>query len=378
MANPAPDALTVPERRGRVGRRIKALRMALKNPLIESLCALAVLPLDRRVRTPDDLEREPPRRILLVRTDRIGDLLVCTPLIAALHERWPQAELVLVGGKLNRAVMPLLPYVRRAPVEFDRDPVSWSRLLAWAPGERFDLAVSLRAEVFSGAWIAALSGAPVRAVANAARTLPAFNLVIGPNDHHQLRRYWRAAERLGVRWPEQRPVISVPEAAVSRAEEVLRRLAPRPDAPLVGLGMPNRSTARHRHKAWPSERLVELARRLRDAGAELLLFGVGAEREEAGRIAAAVSGATVAPPLTLPELAAVQRRLALLVTSFTGTLHLADGVGTPTVAIGEARNAADWRPLGAAHRQISSPHPATIPVEEVWDAVRSALGGRLG
>jgi ADP-heptose:LPS heptosyltransferase len=351
--------------------------MGVKNPLIEALCALAALPLDRRVRSPEDLDREPPRRILLVRTDRIGDLLVCSPLVAALHQRWPEAELVLVGGRRNRAVMPLLPYLRRAPFEFDKHPLSWSRLVAWLPHQSFDLAVSLRAEVFSGAWIAAMSGARVRAVANVARTLPAFNLVLGPNDHHQLRRYWRAASRLGVTWPEPKPVVTVPEPAVRHAQQVIAGLALPPSQPLVGVGIPNRTTRRHAFKAWPQERLVELIGRLVERGVGVVLFGLGAERGEAERIAAQVPGVRIAPPLSLAQIAAVQQRLTLLVSSFTGTLHLADGVGTPTVAIGESRNAADWRPLGAQHRQIASPRPAGIPVDEVWAAVREALGPRL-
>jgi ADP-heptose:LPS heptosyltransferase len=358
-----------------VGRALKAARVAVKNPTIEGLCALAAAGLDRRVRVAEDLDAEPPRRILVIRTDRIGDLLCGTPLIAALHERWPAAEITLVGGPRNRAVMPLLPYLRRAPVEFVRHPWSWARLAAWAPRQRFDLAVSLRSEVFSGAWIAARSRARVRMVANASRTLPAFNLVLGPHDHHSLRRYWRAAWRLGATWPgPPRPIFTIPARAELRAAAVWASLGIADRACVVGIGIPNRSTRRHAFKAWPPERLEALARTLREEGRTVLLFGVGAERQEAERLAGRVPGLRVAPPLSLAEVAAVQRRLRLLVSSLTGTLHLADGVGTPTVAIGEARSAADWRPLGPRHHVVTAPVPAAIPFAAVLAAVRQALG----
>jgi len=353
--------------RGPFLRRVKALRMAVKNPTIEGLCAMAVAGLDRRVRMPEDLDADPPRRILVIRTDRIGDLLCCSPLIAALHVRWPEAAMVLVGGPRNRAVMPLLPYLRRAPVEFERHPQSWLRLRRWLAGEQFDVAVSLRSEVYSGAWIAGRSRAPVRMVANASRTLPAFNLVLGPHDHHSLRRYWRAAWRLGVSWPEQRPVVTIPAAAEEAAAREWSALAVGP-RPVVGIGIPNRSTRRHAFKAWPVERLLELARSIAADGYGVLFFGLGAERVEAERLAARVPGAQVAPPMELASIGAMQRRLRLLVSPFTGTLHLADAVGTPTVAIGESRNAADWRPLGPRHRVVAAPQPARIPTDVVLSA----------
>jgi ADP-heptose:LPS heptosyltransferase len=270
-------------------------------------------------------------------------------------------------------VSPLLPYATRAPHEFERHPASWARLRAWLPRQRFDLAVSLRSEVLSGALLAAWSHAPVRAVANASRTLPAFNLVLGSHDHHNLRRYWRAAWRLGVTWPEQRPIVVVPAEAQRRADEALQALDLAGDGPLVGVGIPNRGTGTRRFKLWSEQTLAAFVEQLAAAGARVVLIGAGSERPEADGIAARVPHARVTPTLSLAEVAGVQRRLTLLVSNFTGTLHLADGVGTPTVAIGETRNAADWRLLGPRHRLVASQSVATIPIEEVLAAVREAL-----
>ena len=117
---------------------LKTLRTALKDAFVEAACAVAVLRLDRRLRTAADLDRDPPERILVIRTDRIGDLMCCSPLIAALHERWPGASITLVGGPGNRAAMPLFPFLLRAPVELARGPLSRLRLRSWLSRERFD------------------------------------------------------------------------------------------------------------------------------------------------------------------------------------------------------------------------------------------------
>ena len=122
---------------------LKRARMALKVPLMHALSMLAVLGMDASAYSVGDLSGLSPQRILLIRSDRIGDLLCSTPLIAALHRRWPEAEMTLVGGPKNRATSTLLPYLRRGP-EFRRDPAAWLRLAAWLPRQRFDLAISLR------------------------------------------------------------------------------------------------------------------------------------------------------------------------------------------------------------------------------------------
>ncbi len=358
---------------GPVGRALKQARVALKNPAIEALCGLAALGLDRVVRAPEDLDAAPPRNILVIRADRIGDLLNSSPLIAALKQKWPEAQVTLVGGPRNRAVAPLMPYARRAPVEFERHPMSWLRLRRWVRAQGFDLAVSLRSEVASGGFIAAWSRAPVRAVVEATRTLPAFNLVFVAHDHHHVRRYWTAAARLGVRYPECRPVIEIPAAAAAKAEAFLRGLAVPAGAALVGVGIPNRASARYRRKAWSADRLQELVRRVVADGARVLLLGIGQERVEAERVCGAVPGVVVAPPMSLAEVAAVQRHLSLFVSSFTGTLHVADGAGTPTLAIGETTDAANWHPIGALHRYVAARRPAAIPVEQVHAALRACL-----
>jgi ADP-heptose:LPS heptosyltransferase len=363
--------------RGPLGRRLKALRMAAKEPLMKAMSRLAAMPLDRRPRLVEELHGHPPGRILVIRSDRIGDLLAGTPLIAALRRRWPAASLTLVGGPKNRAPAELLPYLARGP-EFRRDPVSWSRLASWLPRQRFDLAVSLRAEVLSGALIAAASGARVRMVVNAnARTAAAFNLVLGVEDHHHLRRYWTAARRLGIAFPEPpRPIVEVPEAAERRAAEVVASLGAAPGAGLVGLGVPNRSDRRHRGRAWTTEQLAELARALLAGGARVVLFGAGSELAEAADIREAVPGVDVIPPLSLAQVAGVQRRLSVFVSGLTGTLHLADAVGTATVTLGLPKFVRDWRPLGPAHRALTSDSVPDIPVAAVLEAVRAVLAAR--
>lgn len=136
----------------------------------------------------------------------------------------------------------------------------------------------------------------------------------------------------------------------------------------VGAGWPT--------KVWPSQRLIAFAHGC--ARPPLLLWGSPAERAVAEAVAQA-SGAAVAPPTTIPQLAGLLAHAAVLVSGDTGPLHLARALGTPAVGlfgpVPMQRNGpqgASWRNLqapGAAweRRDVSKVDMGAITVEAVLE-----------
>lgn len=95
-----------------------------------------------------------PRRILIAHHLRAGDTLMLTPLLAKLHERYPDAEVVLA---VRRSLLPLYsgrPYGVRAQVYEPREPDSVEGIIR---GPGFDLAVVPGDNRYS--WLAAAAGA---------------------------------------------------------------------------------------------------------------------------------------------------------------------------------------------------------------------------
>jgi lipopolysaccharide heptosyltransferase I len=89
------------------------------------------------------------------------------------------------------------------------------------------------------------------------------------------------------------------------------------------------------NKRWPPERFGALAASLhqRLGLASLITWGP-AERELAEAVARASSGAaTLAPPTSVSDLAALVREAALVVSGDTGPLHIAAAMGTPLVGL---------------------------------------------
>jgi heptosyltransferase-1 len=94
-------------------------------------------------------------------------------------------------------------------------------------------------------------------------------------------------------------------------------------------------------KLWPEERWRALVARFAQAAFSVLLpWGTDAERERSERIANGACNAIVPSRQSLPQMAALARNAEVVVGVDTGLTHLAAALGTPTVALFTATDAA--------------------------------------
>ncbi len=147
---------------------------------------------------------------------------------------------------------------------------------------------------------------------------------------------------------------------------------------LPGAGQPG--------KVLPEETLAEVGRRLTASGLRPVVAWGPGERDRAGRIAGLCNG-EVAPPTTIPELAALLARASVAVGADTGPVHLAASLGTPTVGVHLTTDAVRNAPLGPRVAVVSGARPGTgrraaartgmlrIPgAREIADAALELLG----
>jgi ADP-heptose:LPS heptosyltransferase len=103
------------------------------------------------------IDRESVRRILAVKPDHVGDLLLALPAVRRLRELFPEAELTMLVGPHNRALLEREPGIDRVLTyeifygDSHRPPrkltaADRAEVRAWLAGYNFDLAVDLRRE----------------------------------------------------------------------------------------------------------------------------------------------------------------------------------------------------------------------------------------
>ena len=278
----------------------------------------------------------PPRRILVSRIRRIGDVILSLPVLDALHARYPDAEIDYLAEDAPADAVVGHPYVRRV---LRYRPGAWPGLpgppdlLARLRGARYDWAIDLYGNPRS-AILTSLTGAPVRVgLARASRRRFYTHVAPDPLDPvSAIDRHLLSLVPLGVPTARRAPRIHLREEERIAGLEVLDRALPR-GGPRIGLHVGNRWPA----KRWPEERFQALLRGISKLGARGLVLAGPGEEPLARRVASSVGGSRPAAPilarLPLREYFAAVAALDVLVTNDGSPLHIGPAVGVPTVGI---------------------------------------------
>lgn len=294
-----------------------------------------------------DLE-SPPRRVLLFRLERIGDLLMTLEAIDAIRARLPDAELRLVVGSWNAPLAHCVPAVDAVEtldvpwLSRERRGSTLSAAAAQSAVWRrrdFDLAINFEPDIRSNALLAA-SGARRRAgYASGGGGGFLTNVLDYDRTIHSAANAQRLVDQTlpAEHYPPTAEVSNrIPFLIPGAARETADRLLVAYDGggPLVGIN----PGAGRLVKEWPPERFAAVARALAAAdGATIVLLGGEGDRQQAEGVRRALPSGIPLIDLVgqapLVELAAVLARLFVLITGDTGPAHLAAVVDTPVVAI---------------------------------------------
>jgi ADP-heptose:LPS heptosyltransferase len=280
------------------------------------------------------------RRILVVRPDNVGDVVLLTPALRALRAAAPQARLELLASPAGAAVAAMVPELDGVLVASP----SWQQLTASpdpgaeAAGERelLDRIAAGRYDVMlvftsfsQSPWPAAhlglLAGVGTRVVHSRefAGAVATHWVTPPPDTTHHVDRSLHLLAAIGVPDRGRTPALRVPDAAHAEAA----KLAPEPRFALLvpGASCPSRR--------YPADRFGTAAAMVADAGLPVLVAGTAAEAGLVDDVvrAAGSPGVRALPAAGLPVFTALVARAAVALTNNSGGLHLADAVGTPVV-----------------------------------------------
>ena len=347
-----------------------------------------------------------PRRILLLRLERIGDLLMALEGIADVVAAAPHAGIDLVVGSWNAAIARAIPGIRgvetldAAWLARDGSGKGLRALMTHAFSWRsraYDLAINFEPDIRSHLLVAA-SGAARTAGFTSGGGGPLLDVALpyDPRSHTSDNARRLAAAALDVP-PRRSPArLEVPPEPRRRAQELLAAAG----SVLVGL----HASGGREIKQWPPERFGDVARRLaQQRGATIVLTGAPGDRalvDAARRALGSVPAVDLAGSLDLLTLAAVLERLDVFVTGDTGPMHLAAAVGTPVVAVFGPSDPVRYAPRDDRHRIVRIDLPcspcnrirlpperctghtpdclAGIDAERVFRAASSVLDARVG
>ncbi|MEY4179020.1 MAG: hypothetical protein RLY70_2594 [Planctomycetota bacterium] len=303
----------------------------------------------------------PTANVLIVRLSAIGDCLETLPMACALKDRYPRCHITWV---VERSAAPLLrghwaiDDLLELPKGWAKSPKVIWRLRQMLRRRRYEIAFDPQG-LSKSAGVAWMAGA-CRRVGLASpygRELSLWlnQVLIRPVNEHVVDRQLEMLQTVGVRWPTVR--FDVPVCPESTKSVAAWLETPR----FVNGFLVINPGATWDSKLWPADRYGEVAATVaaRWRLPSVVVWAGPRERQWADEIAACSAGAaTVAPPTTLPELAAVVRRASLYVSSDTGPMHLAAAVGTPCVGLFGPTRPENVGPYGADNIAVQAYYQA--------------------
>lgn len=311
-----------------------------------------------------------PGRILILKPCCLGDVLLATPLAAALRAAWPASHIAWAVEAHSR------PGLAGNPHLDERIDIAGCLRANLAPGPFLRSARRLRAGRFHLVLVpdrsplmgllALASGAPLRVGLGAGwRALPYQRAVPAPAQppRHEALLYLDLVRALGLPTPQApRPVFRPSPEAQSRAAAWLAQAPGPAGAPFLAIhpggGVnPGMSLLA---KRWPADRFAAVAAILAgEAGARLLLLGGPSDAPVTAAFRAALppqaraSLLDLSGKLDLDQAAACIAGAQLYLGNDSGLAHLATAVGTPALVLFGPTDPARYGPLPGTGRALA-------------------------
>ncbi len=318
-------------------------------------------------------ESDQKLRILIVRTDRLGDVVLTLPMARAIKHASPASHVAFLAREYTRPIVERSPDVDEILAAEPELPIR--KLIAIFRGAKAGVAFfpSPRFRLVLAAWIARI---PKR-VGTGYRW---YSLLFT----HRIFEHRKTAERHEAEFNIRMLSvlgISVPE--ISRLEEgaLLTIRLRNPERAAVGEWLARRlgnSSAKFAvlhvtnggsTHPWPIHNFAELGRRMAEQyGLTIILTGLRQEEKELESMANSIESSTASPGSahvfaghSLPELAALVERAEVVVASGTVPGHLASALGANTIGLFPlplALSKARWGFRGLRARNLS---PDPVP-----------------
>ena len=305
------------------------------------------------------------KNILVVKLSAIGDVIHALPVSYAIKERFPEAHLTWVVEKPAYPILEDNPYIDdiilfekakfRSVSGFLHEIGPFRRRLR---ARRYNASLDLQG-LFKSAAIVWNAGARQRV--GTANMREGAHLVSRPvrgahAEGHIVERYLDVARALGCTVDEVRFPVAVSERDRAAAEALLVREGVQEGRTFVAFAI----GANWPNKRWPVEHFAALADRLCRAHYVPVLVGGGRLDET---LAQDIMVASEIPPVNLvgrtnlKQLAHIFTCAALVLGGDTGPVHLAAGLGTPTVMLMGPTDANRNGPYGQQENAIEVDRP---------------------
>ncbi|RJP29701.1 MAG: lipopolysaccharide heptosyltransferase II [Candidatus Omnitrophota bacterium] len=295
------------------------------------------------------------KRILIVRTDRIGDVVLSTPVIKNLRNRFPSAYIAMVVSPQAKEIIDNNPYLDEVILyDKDKEHKGWQQSMEFAgllAKKKFDIAIILH-PTNRMHLLTFLAKIPVRVGYDKKMGFLLSKKIKHTKQlgqKHELEYNLDLLKAIGINAEDKELIFNIRPEVEIWARHKLMNLGVKDNEKVIAI----HPSASCPSKIWPHERFAQLADKLIEKYSFKVLIVAAAKdnylaekvMKEMYNEAINLSGET-----SVSQLAAILKRSVLFISNDSGPVHVASAVNTPVISI-FGRNQAGlspkrWAPVG--------------------------------
>lgn len=276
-------------------------------------------------------------RILLVRTDRLGDVILTLPVLPVLRRCFPDAHISMLLRRYTGEIIEGNTYVDEL-LWYDDDSclVPFEEMRRTLRAQKFDVVI-VGYPTLRLAWLMFRARIPLRVGTGYRYYSFLFNKRVFEHrkdaKRHEVEYNLNLLKELGC-VPDSTPEfrLDIPDEVHARVREILVSVGIDPGKEIVIVHPGSGGSARE----WQAANFGVLGLRLAEKrGSQIVVTGAAHEALQVADVLRASHGraASLAGKLSLKELAALIQSAQLFVSNSTGPLHVASALGVPVIGL---------------------------------------------
>jgi heptosyltransferase-2 len=334
-------------------RKIEYLYLALRNLILGSLCSFT------KTYKKDDLTGSNIRKILVIRLDRIGDMVMTTPIFRALKEKWPDVQVTVLTNPVNKNVIINNPFIDSILV-YDRKNKHKSfnsRIIFFRSirKKEFDLVIDPYLDYeLKTSFITRFVGNRFRLGFEFAGREIFYNIRYNPNvfpvsteKRHMIDYNLDLVTCLGIEAKQRQSEIFLSSDEKEKAYKLLEKAGVNPENRIIGI----HPGGHYESQRWPIKEFAAISDYLiTNYDIKVILFAGREEKQLMSEFKEyAVKTPIILNDLSLRGFMSTLSHCSLLLCNNSGPLHIATALNIPTVSTMGPTITYHWWPRGNNH-----------------------------
>lgn len=323
------------------------------------------------------------KNILLVRTDRIGELVLSVPAILAVRRHFLSAKITVVANPSSSEAIEGAPFIDSI-INFDPKKdytgfLGWLSLFCLIKRSRFDLVIIFNpSKLFN--ILTFLACVPVRVGYDRKAGLLLTHKIQDKKylcDKHEIEYNLDLIGTIGIKISDKNLYFPLDVSAEIEINDILKENNIEEGDFLIAI----HPATSNPEKMWPPDRFAQICDKLSEEfKVKIVLVGGREEQMTSDDLKSKMRNAVLdlTGALSLKELGCLLRRCLFLISNDSGPVHISAAVGTPAIVFfGEKRpggSSRRWGPYGEGNLVIVKPKIDDITVEEAYKAISGKVG----